>query len=123
MRRREPDSWRAYEYMRRVGGFRPKESLALARAERFALDANLELQYEIGGTVATLVEKRPTDQPGEERHWSEQGWAYSEPLTFMPTPKGLSHRVIAALLAIQLWKTGGIIETVPNSLVGTCRSI
>jgi len=89
--------------MRRVGGFTAQVALSLARAERWSSDSGLELQYEIGRAVATLVEKRPTEERGQEG-WDRQGWEFSEPLVFMPTPKGVPERVVAAILALRLWQ-------------------
>ncbi len=102
MRRREPAHLRAYEYFRRVGGFRANGALALARAEEWARNANLELGVDLG--AAFLHEKRWTDSPATETHWQDANWEFSEPLVVMPRPEGVSDRVVSATLALRLWK-------------------
>jgi hypothetical protein len=100
MRRPTPDSWSKYEYFRRVGGFRPKEALALSRAERWASESGLELGIEVG--TAYLHHRRATEEP-TETHWQDAGFEFSEPLVCMPRPEGVSDRITAAILALKLW--------------------
>ena len=100
MRRPTPENWAKFEYFRRVGGFRPKEALALSRAESWASESGLELGIELG--TAYLRHRRATTEQVES-HWQDAGFEFSEPLVVMPRPRGVTDRVTAAILALKLW--------------------